>query len=107
MTTPSLEARVAHVEGIVGQVDTRLARMETRLDDSVGELRGGITSLRQEIRADMTSFRQEVRSDTTSFRHEVRTDITSLRQEGRQNFQWTLGILLGMWVTIILAILVR
>jgi hypothetical protein len=74
MTTPSLEARVAHVEGIVGQVDTRLARMETRLDDSVSELRGG---------------------------------ITSLRQEGRQNFQWTLGLLVGMWVTIILAILIR
>jgi hypothetical protein len=96
MTTPSLEARVAHVEGIVGQVDTRLARMETRLDDSVSELRGGITLLRQEVRADMTSLRQEVRAD-----------ITSLRQEGRQNFQWTLGILVGMWVTIILAILIR
>jgi hypothetical protein len=74
MTTPSLEARVAHVEGIVGEMRSRLDRIEQRLD------------------------RLETRLE------ELRRDIES---QLRTNFQWTVGIMISMWVTTILAILLR
>jgi chromosome segregation ATPase len=88
-SSSSLEARVAHVEGIVGQLDARLARLEARLDEAVGQLRSEITRLREEVRGEIGQLRDE---------------INDVRREIRTNFYGIIGMLIGMWVTIILAI---
>ena len=70
----SLEARVAHVEGIIEEILAPL----TSIENLLGRL-------------------------------EDRIDALEARMQ--MNFQWTIGIVLGvlipMWVTIILAILLR
>lgn len=78
MTTPSLEARVAHVEGLVDEMRSMLDRIKQCMD----RLESRIEELRRDLEAQI-----------------------------RTNFPRTIGIMLGtmipMWVTIILAILLR
>jgi len=74
MTSSSLEARVAHLEGIVEEIRTRLASIEDRL-------------ARLEDRLAALEVRMEARMQS--------------------NFQWTIGALLSMWISIILAILIK
>ncbi|HID11531.1 MAG TPA: hypothetical protein EYP17_09575 [Candidatus Latescibacteria bacterium] len=69
---------MAKVEGILEEVRSRLNHLETHLEGEISSLRGEISSLRGEI--------------------------SSLRREIYTNFRWTLGVLIPMWVTIILAI---
>ncbi|HLA37112.1 MAG TPA: hypothetical protein VJZ02_01455 [Candidatus Brocadiales bacterium] len=38
---------------------------------------------------------------------ELRKEIAELRKEMSSNFRWLMGIMLTMWVTIILAILIK
>jgi hypothetical protein len=65
MTTssPALEARVAHIEGIIEELRSRIQTIETRLD------------------------RLDDRLQT--------------------QFQWRIGIMLPMWLTIILAVVLK
>ena len=76
MTSPSLEARVAHVEGIVGEMRSRLERIEQRLD----RLETRLEELRRYIESQMR----------TNFQWTIGI---------------MLGTMLPMWVTIMLAIL--
>jgi tetrahydromethanopterin S-methyltransferase subunit B len=34
----------------------------------------------------------------------IESDLSALREEVRSNFKWTMGLMLTMWLTIILAI---
>ncbi len=83
--SPTLEERLARVEGILEEVRARLNHLETE----IGGLRGEINGLRQEMSREIGGLRGE---------------INGLRQEMYTNFRWTLGVLIPMWVTIILAI---
>ena len=76
MTTssPSLEARVARIEGIIEELRTRIANIEGRL----GRLEDKLASLE-----------------------------TSLTGRMQSQFQWTLGVMLSMWISIILAVLLK
>ena len=67
---PSLEARVAHVEGIVSGLEARISSIEARLgriEDRIAALEGRIQS----------------------------------------NFQWIVGLMLPMWISVILAVLLK
>lgn len=76
-----LEERVAKIEGIVTQMDKRLDQMDKRLDQLTTEIAG------------------------------LRGEMAGLRGEMWSNFKWTIGSLLGilipMWVSIILAIIIK
>jgi tetrahydromethanopterin S-methyltransferase subunit B len=76
-----LEERMARIEGIVEQMNERLNHLETLLGQFRGEVESEIGSLRGEI--------------------------GSLRVELSSQFRWTLGLLITMWITLILAIVLH
>ena len=79
MSEASLEGRVARVEGILEQMDKRLNHIE-----------GDVKSLDAKI---------------VALEEKMSRNIGALDEKTDKNFRWTLGILIPMWVTTILAIL--
>jgi len=99
MAEVRLEERMARLEGVIEGMQTRLGRLEQEvgelrreLREEIGELRGEIGELRRELRGEIGELRRE---------------IGELRQMVHTNFRWTMGVIIIMWVTIILAILFR
>ena len=95
-TESSLEARVAHVEGIVEELRNRLASIENRLarlEDRVLALEARLTTEMQDIRESVTK------------------DIQGLSDRIDNNLRWTVGIMVSvmvtLWVTTIVAVLLR
>jgi len=82
-----VEERLAKLEGIVGQMDKRLASIENRLNH---------------IETRLENMEKELREEITGVERRLKEEIT-------KNFRWTIGIMLSilipMWITIILAIL--
>ncbi len=66
----------------------RLARLETRVE----HMEQQFAELREEFRQTRAELRQEIRD---------------LSAKIDRNFLWTLGIIVTMWVTVILAILLK
>ena len=52
-SSPSLEARVAHVEGIVDEMRTGLSRVDGRLEALRAEVHEQLNQMRQEIRSNL------------------------------------------------------
>jgi peptidoglycan hydrolase CwlO-like protein len=77
----SLEERVAKIEGILEQMDKRLNHLESEIRD-----------LRVYVESEIKSLRGE---------------IGDLRRDLNNRFLWILGVQITMWVTIILAIILR
>ena len=77
-----LEERVANIEGTVSQMNERM----NHLGDEIKGLRG------------------EMKSMETSLRGEMKSMETSLRTEISSSRNWTIGLIITMWVTIILAV---
>jgi predicted nucleic acid-binding Zn-ribbon protein len=88
----SLEERVARIEGILEQVDKRLNHLESEVRELRSEMRGEIGSLRGEI---------------SGVRSELGSEIRELRRDLNNRFFWLLGVQISMWVTIILAVLIK
>jgi len=84
-TTPkaSLEERVAKIEGILEQMDKRLNHIETE-----------ISGLRNDTSTEMSSLRAEISN--------LRTDM---ERRFESLFKWTVGLILGMWITIIMTLI--
>ena len=102
-----MEERIARIEGFLEQMNERVKRVENELAMLRDDMGREIRSLREEMGGRIDSLRQEL----GSFKEEVGREISLLRQRIESNFRWTVGILLStiipMWVTIILAILLR
>ena len=81
MERSSLEERVAKIEGILEQMDKRLNRLESEIRD-----------LRVYVESEIRSLRGE---------------IGDLGRDLDNRFLWMLGVQITMWVTIILAIILR
>ena len=75
------EERVAKIEGTLSQMDKRLNHIETELQG----LRGEINSLRSELRG------------------EIDERFAGIEGDIKTHFRWTIGLMIPMWVTIILA----
>ena len=94
----------------------RLARLESNVETlmrDMTEVRADVRDLRTEMRSEIGGVRTEMRSEIGSVRTEMRaefgsvsTEIGDLRAMLDRNFMWTLGVLLAMWVTVIVAIIV-
>ena len=89
MSTPVLEARIAHLEGIVVQVGERLNSIERRLD--------GFESRFERIDARFD------RVDSRFDRIDERFDRFGTQMD--QRFMWLTGIVVGTWITTILTVL--
>jgi hypothetical protein len=72
-----------------------LARLEALLE----ELREGMREIRADIR--------ELRTEVQHLREETRAEVRRLDNKIDRNFLWTLGVMITMWVTLIVAILLR
>jgi hypothetical protein len=60
----------------------------------------------KERMAKVEGILEEVRARLNhSLRNRLGEEISSLRREIYNNFRWTMGIMISMWVTIILAII--
>jgi predicted nucleic acid-binding Zn-ribbon protein len=88
----SLEERVARIEGILEQMDKRLNHLESEIRD-----------LRVEIR----DLRAYVEGEIKGLRNEIMSEIGGLRRDLNNRFLWILGVQITMWVTIILAVILR
>jgi uncharacterized coiled-coil DUF342 family protein len=131
-----MEERMAKIEGILSQIDKRLAEWINHFDTEIkglrtemnaeirglrtemsemrtemgDEIRGLRTGMGDEIRDLRTEMGDEIRGLRTGINTEIRelrTEIGGLRFEISRNFRWMLGILIPMWVTIILTILLK
>lgn len=67
MAMSPMEIRMAHLKGAYEQItarlsgiETRLGRLEDKLDDTSGGLRGEIAGLRSELRGELTGLRSEL-----------------------------------------------
>jgi len=81
---PGLSERMAKVEGILEQMSERLNHLESRvqgLDDRIDALNGRIDTLNGRIDA--------------------------LGDKLDSHFRWTLAFIMGMWVTVIAAVLFK
>ncbi|VUT24197.1 MAG: hypothetical protein MOIL_00371 [Candidatus Methanolliviera sp. GoM_oil] len=70
--------------------------MGKRLDN----VETAIVDLRKEMTANMGDLRKEMTANMGELRDHVDTKMD-------RNFQWTIGMIITMWVTIILAILFK
>ena len=73
----------------------RLTRLETIVDSLLREV--------SELRADM----RQLRADMSELRADMGELGAELRSEIQSRFLWTLGVTITMWVTIILAIVLK
>jgi hypothetical protein len=86
----SLEERVARIEGILGQMDKRLAEFREDFTRRLNHLETEIAGLRDEFRAEIAGLRDEFRAE-----------IAGLRSEMGSLFRWTIGLIIGVWATVI------
>ena len=103
MTTPSIEERMARLEGSYEQINLRLGRLE----EEVISLRSEINALRSEMRSDMNTLR----SDMNALRSEIRSDMNTLRSEMNARldrmFFSTLALMGGVMASVVATILAR
>jgi len=69
------EERIAKIEGTLDQMDKRLNHIETEL----------------------LGFRNEISS--------VKDEILGIRTEISSHFRWTVGLVLGMWTTVMMTLI--
>ena len=70
-----MEERVAKIEGVLEQMDRRLNHIEAEISDS-----------RREI-------------------SDVRREISDVRRGMESLFKWTVGLILGMWITVMVTLI--
>lgn len=89
------------------QVDRRLTLMEADLRSLDAKVEGGNTRLDTKI--DALDVRLSDKIDALDVRFNTRLDgkVEGLRVEMNNRFQWTIGLLLASWVSIMAAVLFK
>ena len=87
-TGPTLEERVAKVEGILEQMNERLNHLESDISGLRGDING--------LRGDMNSLREDMHGE-----------IARLRADLQTNFRWLIGFVVGTWITLMLTLLFK
>lgn len=93
MAMSPMEIRMAHLEGAyeqitarLGGIEARLGRLEDKLDESIGGVRGELTGLGSGLRGELTSLGSELRGEIRGFRSEL------IARMDRQ-FYWILSLI--------------
>ncbi|HID55394.1 TPA: hypothetical protein EYP37_02605 [Candidatus Poribacteria bacterium] len=73
------------------------------MDKRLNHIETEIEGLRREI----NGLRSEIRSEIGGLRSEINERFARIEGEIKMNFRWTIGLMITMWVTIILAIIFR
>ena len=100
--------RLARIEFAVETLVRESSEYRADLRELRTELRSGFTEIRAEMQsrfAEMDSKFAEMQSSINSVRNDARTDLDRLNTKIDRNFLWTLGIMIPMWITIIIAVI--
>lgn len=89
------EERLAKMEGIIEQMDKRLNHIETTISDMHKEFVGKFDDMHKEFTGNFDGMHREFTGKFDDLRKEITT-----------NFRWTIGIIITMWITIILAVMI-
>lgn len=91
-----LEGRLLRIEERLNALDQKIDRFREELSGRIDQLSGRIEQVRQELHQDIGQLGQELRQE-----------MVQLREDSNHRFLWLLGVQITMWITIILAILIR
>ncbi len=104
----SIEERVAKIEGVLEQIDKRLSELREdfnrKLEDfdrRLAEFREDFNRRLEEFDERLTEFREYVLSRLNS----LDTRLNHLESEVRSMFRWTIGLIIGIWATMITLLL--
>ena len=89
-----LEDRMSHLEGAFEQIQGRLGRMETQLDQ-LGE--------RLEQRFEQINTRMDRQFEQVNTRMDRQFEQVNARMDTQ--FRWVLGVTISMWSTVMLAVI--
>jgi len=103
MSSLSLEKDVAYLKGAIEQLDKRLTRVESELSEFRREVHQLINQLRSELKSEIAQLRSEMKSEIA----QLRSEIAQLRSEMSTMFRWTIGIILGTWISVIVPLLLK
>lgn len=71
------------------------------LEERVARVEGLVEGITQGI----IPWLDRLEREFEQFRSEIKAEMASLRNELRDNFRWTVGIILGTWVSVMLGII--
>ena len=111
------EERLAKMEGIIEQMDKRLNHIETtisdmhkefvgKFDDMHKEFTGKFDDMHKEFTGKFDGMHKEFTGKFDGMHREFTGKFDDLRKEITTNFRWTIGIIITMWITIILAVMI-
>ncbi len=92
----SLEKDIAYLRGTIEQLDKRLTRVESELSE-----------FRREFKEELRKLRDELKAKMNQLRTELKAEINQLRSEMLTMFRWTIGIVLGTWISVIVPLLLK
>jgi len=94
-----LRESVAYLRGVVEQLDKRFSEFREYVEKRLEEFEKRLAELRDYVDRRFESIDRRV--------NHLETEIRELRNELNRRFLWLLGILISMWVTIIVAVLLK
>ena len=100
------EERLAKMEGIIEQMDKRLNHIETTISDMHKEFVGKFDDMHKEFTGKFDDMHKEFTGKFDGMHREFTGKFDDLRKEITTNFRWTIGIIITMWITIILAVMI-
>ena len=87
--------RISRLEGIIEQINDRLASLERRMSS----LEAQMSSLRSDLEAQMSSLRSDLEGRMSSLESKLEDRMNSLENSHRRDFRWLIGTMIGMWAT--------
>ena len=101
---PSLEERVAYLEGRFGDHAATIDELRTGQTETRTDLRNGLTDVRRELsefRADTNRRFEEVRSEVGEVRKETNRRFEALDGKIDRHFTWLVGIQVAVLVSVV------
>ena len=87
--------RLGRLEGIIEQINDRLASLERRMSS----LEAQMSSLRSDLESRMGSLESKLEARINSLRSDLESRMNSLESSHRRDFRWLIGTMIGMWAT--------
>jgi len=93
-------------EDLRGQIEGLREETKGWIKNLQEQIRERIENLQTQMREQVRGLQAQVSSNTEQIRM-LQTIMENLRNEIRSNFRWTMGLIITMWVTLILALIFK
>ena len=87
--------RLGRLEGIIEQINDRLASLERRMSS----LEAQMGSLKSDLESRMSSLESKLEARMNSLKSDLEGRMNSLESSHRRDFRWLIGTMIGMWAT--------